>query len=60
MAVKTCPVCKTKLFEDMDTCFGCMHRFDTDADSGVRQRDDVEGEVRIRVHREKLGMRRRV
>lgn len=45
MAVKTCPVCKTKLFEDMDTCFGCMHRFDTDADSGVRQRDDVEGEA---------------
>lgn len=45
VAVKTCPVCKTKLFEDMDTCFGCMHRFGTDADSGARQRDDVEGET---------------
>lgn len=45
VAVKTCPVCKTKLFEDMDTCFGCMHRFDTDVDSGARQRDDVEGET---------------
>lgn len=28
--MKTCPVCKARLFEDMDTCYGCMHRFDED------------------------------
>lgn len=25
--MKTCPVCKTQLFDDAGTCFGCMHRF---------------------------------
>lgn len=45
MAVKTCPVCKTKLFEDMDTCFGCMHRFDADADFEAHRRDDAENEA---------------
>ncbi len=25
--MKSCPVCKTTLFEDMDTCYGCMYRF---------------------------------
>ncbi len=28
--MKICPTCKSKLFDDMDTCFGCMHRFGTD------------------------------
>lgn len=26
-AIKECPVCKTTLFGDMDTCYGCMYRF---------------------------------
>ena len=26
--MKTCPVCKTSVFDDMDACYGCMHRFD--------------------------------
>lgn len=26
--MKTCPICGARLFEDMDTCYGCMHRFD--------------------------------
>ncbi|WP_165172007.1 hypothetical protein [Adlercreutzia sp. ZJ242] len=25
--MKTCPVCKTTLFDDMDVCYGCMYRF---------------------------------
>lgn len=25
--MKTCPICKTTLFEDMEVCFGCMYRF---------------------------------
>jgi len=28
--MKICPACKSKLFDDMDTCFGCMYRFGTD------------------------------
>lgn len=34
-ALKTCPVCKEKLFADMDTCFNCMHRFGLDGDAEV-------------------------
>lgn len=26
--MKTCPRCKALLFDDMDTCYGCMYRFD--------------------------------
>lgn len=25
---KECPICKAKVFADMDTCFGCMYRFE--------------------------------
>ncbi len=25
--MKTCPVCKTMLFDDMEVCYGCMYRF---------------------------------
>lgn len=28
--MKTCPVCGSVIFDDMDTCFGCMHRFQGD------------------------------
>lgn len=28
--MKTCPVCKATVFDDMDTCYGCMHRFGGD------------------------------
>lgn len=27
MPIRICPVCKTKVFTDMDTCFNCMYRF---------------------------------
>ena len=29
---KTCPICGSVCFSDMDTCFGCLHHF-TDADA---------------------------
>lgn len=25
--MKTCPVCKASCFDDMETCFGCLHDF---------------------------------
>lgn len=25
--MKTCPVCQATCFDDMETCFGCLHRF---------------------------------
>lgn len=25
---KACPVCHSLCFSDMDTCYGCLHRFD--------------------------------
>lgn len=25
--MKTCPVCQATCFDDMDVCYGCMHRF---------------------------------
>ncbi|MEY8460315.1 hypothetical protein AALA69_04195 [Eggerthellaceae bacterium 24-137] len=30
MDLKLCPTCKTFVFEDMDTCYGCMYRFGSD------------------------------
>lgn len=26
--MKTCPVCNARAFDDMDVCYGCLHRFD--------------------------------
>ncbi len=25
--MKTCPVCKATVFDDMDVCYGCLYRF---------------------------------
>lgn len=25
--MKVCPTCKSRCFDDMDTCYGCMHQF---------------------------------
>ncbi len=27
MPYKICPICKSTVFADMDTCYGCMYRF---------------------------------
>ena len=29
--MKTCPICQSQCFDDMEVCFGCMHRFAADA-----------------------------
>jgi hypothetical protein len=29
--MKTCPVCKARCFDDMEICYGCMHRFEEEA-----------------------------
>ena len=26
--MRTCPVCGARCFDDMEVCYGCMHRFD--------------------------------
>lgn len=26
--MKTCPICKARCFDDMEICYGCLHRFD--------------------------------
>ena len=28
--MKTCPICKARCFDDMEVCYGCMHRFAED------------------------------
>lgn len=28
--MKTCSVCNATVFDDMDVCYGCMHRFEED------------------------------
>ena len=28
--MKVCPTCKSRCFDDMDTCYGCMHQFTED------------------------------
>lgn len=28
--MKICPVCKAHCFDDMEVCYGCLHRFDAD------------------------------
>ena len=52
--MKTCPLCKSACFDDMDTCYVCMHRFDEDApevefeieeDSEWDDLDDYEANV---------------
>lgn len=30
--MKTCPICNTTLFDDMETCYGCMYTFGTKPD----------------------------
>lgn len=36
--MKTCPVCHGKVFDDMDTCFGCLHSFAGDEGMGKADR----------------------
>ena len=40
--MKTCPICKARCFDDMEICYGCMHRFSEDAASQMRAEDAVD------------------
>ena len=47
--MKRCPVCQTMLFEDMDVCYGCLHRFP--------EGDDPAGEGAIDAARERQALK---
>lgn len=47
--MKRCPVCQTMLFEDMDICYGCLHRFP--------EGDDPAGEGAIDADRERQALK---
>ena len=42
MELKMCPTCKTWVFADMDTCYGCMYRFGTDPEREEAVRREYE------------------
>jgi hypothetical protein len=48
--MKTCPICKARCFDDMELCYGCMHRFeDAPEDVPVPLEDTVGiGELPLR------------
>ena len=57
--MKICPVCESTLFDDMDTCFGCLYRFGSDpaleaARSAKAVPWSVAGGWRLRVRSEGL------
>ncbi len=41
MVMKECPICHEFCFEDMEICFGCLHRFSEDEEV-VRYREGQE------------------
>lgn len=40
--MKVCPTCKSRCFDDMDTCYGCMHHF---SDSDYQSRNNNKEEI---------------
>lgn len=45
--MKQCPVCKSQCFDDMDVCYGCMHRFDEGLLAQVLHQDDALTEFEV-------------
>ena len=37
--MKFCPVCKSNVFDDMDTCFNCLHKFSSEKAEAVQQKE---------------------
>ncbi|MDO4889753.1 MAG: hypothetical protein Q3963_00200 [Coriobacteriaceae bacterium] len=35
--MKTCPICKARCFDDMEICYGCMHRFERGESAGGQE-----------------------
>lgn len=42
--MKICPVCKSRCFDDMNTCYGCLHHFEENAfvDDHMQEVDEIE------------------
>ncbi len=40
--MKVCPVCQARCFDDMDVCYGCLHRFDGSQQHGVLADEDLD------------------
>ncbi len=59
--MKVCPICKTKLFEDMEVCYGCMYRFGSNPrlEQRLGQCDDFgeDGHASRRAAEEQMGER---
>lgn len=45
--MKICPVCNSRCFDDMDTCYGCLHRFTEDDTKNETQYNNSSDEVLI-------------
>lgn len=41
MEMKSCPVCSTKNFEDMEVCYSCLHRFNVNTEYVICYYDDL-------------------
>lgn len=41
--MKTCPICKARCFDDMELCYGCMHRFEDAPDDAPPPIEDIVG-----------------
>jgi hypothetical protein len=41
--MKTCPICKARCFDDMELCYGCMHRFESSGDDAPVPIGDTVG-----------------
>lgn len=33
--MKVCPVCKAACFDDMEVCYGCLHRFSSEREESL-------------------------
>lgn len=47
--MKLCPVCKSRCFDDMDTCYGCMHNFIKDKEVKKMKSKDEKKDEDIRI-----------
>lgn len=41
--MKVCPVCKSRCFDDMDVCYGCLHKFNDEQVEEVSNNKDLSG-----------------
>jgi len=46
-AMKVCPICHSRAFDDAAVCFGCMHRFGEKPAQVLPAPEPQEGDVRM-------------